>query len=204
MAETPNYYDLLEVERNADSKTIHRVYRLLALRYHPDNPNTGDVERFLLLTEAFRVLGDDANRREYDRQFEEIATKDACAEPAPLPIFMSPEFTEGLESEAKLRLGLLSLLYVKRRANPNSSSCSVLELENMMAIPREHMQFALWYLKQKKYALQDDRSSYYITSEGVDHVEEQLQRDNIVEKILKTTQNNSLMRRNGATPVPAG
>ena len=34
-----DFYELLEVERTADDKTIKSAYRRLAMRYHPDkNP----------------------------------------------------------------------------------------------------------------------------------------------------------------------
>ena len=32
-----DYYEVLQVSRNADFETIERVFRLLAKRYHPDN-----------------------------------------------------------------------------------------------------------------------------------------------------------------------
>jgi len=43
---------------NADPETIHRVYRIMAARFHPDNPTTGSLERFLLLREAYQTLSD--------------------------------------------------------------------------------------------------------------------------------------------------
>lgn len=196
----PDYYALLEVERNADIKTISRVYRLLALRYHPDNPQTGDVELFLLLSDAYKILSDPASRADYDKQFEDVVVSDSdSAGPAPLPVFLSREFTEGLEAESKMRLGIMSLLYLKRRSDPDKSSVSLLELENMMAIPREHLRFALWYLKQKKFVLQDDRSSFMVSAEGVEHLEGQMSKETIVEKILQSQPSNSLIRLKNGT-----
>src|SRR5712691_10118910 len=68
MPETPalDYYELLQISPNADLDTIHRVYRLLAQRFHPDNQATGDDEQFRLLTEAYHVLGDPERRAGYD------------------------------------------------------------------------------------------------------------------------------------------
>ena len=40
----PDYYEFLQISPNAEPETIHRVYRFLAGRYHPDNPDTGDPE----------------------------------------------------------------------------------------------------------------------------------------------------------------
>ena len=37
-----DYYEVLQVSPNADLDTIHRVYRLLAQRFHPDNRESGN------------------------------------------------------------------------------------------------------------------------------------------------------------------
>ena len=39
---TLDYYEFLQISPHADYETIHRVYRYLASRFHPDNPDTGD------------------------------------------------------------------------------------------------------------------------------------------------------------------
>ena len=57
---------------------------------------------------------------------------------------------------------------------PDLSALSMLDLENLMAFPREHLQFAIWYLRGRRYITQDDRSSFVITAEGVDYLETQL------------------------------
>ena len=62
--EMPDYYEFLQISPSAEADTIHRVYRFLATRFHPDNQETGDTERFFLLTQAYEVLSDpDAPRR---------------------------------------------------------------------------------------------------------------------------------------------
>jgi len=176
-----NYYDLLQINPRAEIETIERVYRIMAARYHPDNQQTGNAERFRLLTDAYQVLRDPAKRREYDRQFE--------INPAgPLPIFLGKEFTEGIDAEAKIRIGVLCLLYSKRRANPDFAALSLLDMENIMAFPRERLLFALWYLRAKRYVLQDDRSSFIISAEGVDFLESQLPTNQILYKIFRDTE----------------
>jgi len=37
-----DYYEVLQISPNAHVETIHRVYRLLAQHFHPDNKDTGD------------------------------------------------------------------------------------------------------------------------------------------------------------------
>ncbi|HEY3739311.1 MAG TPA: J domain-containing protein, partial [Bryobacteraceae bacterium] len=61
-----DYYELLQLNQKADPDTIHRVYRILAQRYHPDNSETGDVQMFRRLLEAYAVLTDPEKRAVYD------------------------------------------------------------------------------------------------------------------------------------------
>lgn len=64
-----DYYELLQVERTADDKTIKSSYRKLAMQYHPDR-NPGDAEaesRFKAITEAYDCLKDPQKRAAYDR-----------------------------------------------------------------------------------------------------------------------------------------
>ena len=176
-----NYYDLLQIHPHADVEAIERVYRILSARYHPANKLTGDPERYRLLTEAYEVLRDPAKRREYDRQFEMGPGK-------PLEIFLGTEFVDGIDAEAKIRIGVLCLLYSKRRANPDYAALSLLDMENIMAFPRERLLFALWYLRSKRYLLQDDRSSFIISAEGVDYLESQLPTNQILYKIFRASE----------------
>ena len=178
---TVNYYDLLQISPQAETETIERVYRLLAARYHPDNQETGDTERFRLIQEACEILRDPSKRKEYDREFQANAAK-------PLPIFLGKEFTDGIDAEAKIRIGVLCLLYSKRRANPDFAALSLLDMENIMAFPRERLLFALWYLRAKRYVLQDDRSSFIISAEGVDYLESQLPTNQILHKIFRASE----------------
>lgn len=64
-----DYYELLELGRDADAAAIKQSYRKLALRYHPDR-NPGDAEaeeRFKAINEAYAVLSDPERRARYDR-----------------------------------------------------------------------------------------------------------------------------------------
>ena len=61
-SELTDYYELLQISPNAEPETIHRVYRLLAQRFHPDNRDTGNTERFHQLSEAYQVLSDPERR----------------------------------------------------------------------------------------------------------------------------------------------
>src|ERR1700732_2137841 len=141
-AATINYYDLLQINPRAEPETIERVYRIMAARYHPDNQQSGDPDRFRVLTEAYEVLSNPRSRGEYDLKFEGRA-------PTPRPLFLGREFTDGIDAESKIRIGVLCLLYSKRRANPDFAALSLLDMENIMSFPRERLLFALWYLRAK-------------------------------------------------------
>ncbi len=64
-----DYYELLEVERTADDKTIKTSYRRLAMQCHPDrNPGCADSEaKFKAISEAYDCLKDPQKRAAYDR-----------------------------------------------------------------------------------------------------------------------------------------
>ncbi len=64
-----DYYEVLNVARDAGAEQIKRAYRKLAMKYHPDR-NPGDAEaerRFKEATEAYDVLSDGQRRQLYDR-----------------------------------------------------------------------------------------------------------------------------------------
>lgn len=63
-----DYYEVLEVPRNASEADIKSAYRRLARTHHPDlNPgNRQAEERFKRINEAYEVLGNPTNRRKYD------------------------------------------------------------------------------------------------------------------------------------------
>ena len=64
-----DYYEVLGVPRNASIGEIKKVYRKLALKYHPDrNPgNKQAEEKFKEATEAYEVLSDSKKRATYDQ-----------------------------------------------------------------------------------------------------------------------------------------
>jgi molecular chaperone DnaJ len=64
-----DYYELLEVERTADEKTLKSSYRRIAMECHPDrNPGCDKSEaKFKAISEAYDILKDPQKRAAYDR-----------------------------------------------------------------------------------------------------------------------------------------
>ncbi|CAD7015444.1 unnamed protein product [Ceratitis capitata] len=62
-----NFYQVLNVSRDATDSEIKRAYKRLALQLHPDkNQAPGAAEAFKLLANAVSVLTDERRRKEYD------------------------------------------------------------------------------------------------------------------------------------------
>ncbi|MCY4331243.1 MAG: molecular chaperone DnaJ [Cyanobacteria bacterium MAG CAR1_bin_15] len=73
-----DYYDLLNVSRDANPETLKRAYRRLARQYHPDvNKEPGAEERFKEIGRAYEVLSDPEKRSRYD-QFGEAGVGGAA------------------------------------------------------------------------------------------------------------------------------
>ncbi len=182
-----DYYELMQISPNAEPETIQRVFKLLASRYHPDNPQTGDLEKFLLLRQAHEVLSHPDKKATYDLQRESHKLK-------PLSVFSMQDFAVGVDGESNRRLGILCLLYHNRRNMPDLAGLSLLDLETLMAFPREHLMFTLWYLVEKNFIRRDERSSYVITAEGVDYVESNLSSNQVLYKLLKAAESGGAER----------
>jgi DnaJ-class molecular chaperone len=69
-------YETLEVSEGASKETIHAAYKSLAKRFHPDVASTpAAASRMALITEAYSVLSNDEQRKQYDGQLKEIREK---------------------------------------------------------------------------------------------------------------------------------
>jgi len=61
-----NCYIVLGVENNASKKDIKKAYRAMSKKYHPDNSDTGDIDKFKNISVAYSILSDDKKRTLYD------------------------------------------------------------------------------------------------------------------------------------------
>jgi curved DNA-binding protein CbpA len=164
-----DYYEILEISPNANSGTIERVFRHLAQRYHPDNQDTGDRLRFNEIVEAHDTLKDPVKRAQYDIQHKNhsgIRWK----------LTAEASDSKGIERDVDIQNKLLALLYVKRRQNISDPGIGNLELERLLGCPAEHLEFNIWYLKEKGWIARTESGMLAITVEGVDHANSEHQR----------------------------
>lgn len=159
-----DHYDVLQVSSNADPETIHRVYRMLAQRFHPDNSDSGSEELFKRLLQAYNVLSDPEQRAGFDARYQ-------SEQRVRWKIFSQPRAAQGRNSERRQRQGILSALYTQRVNEPSSPSMTMREFEELLGCPREHLEFSLWYLKEKGWISRTDNGRYQINADGVEQAE---------------------------------
>ena len=176
--EIPDYYELLEISPQATQETIHRVYRFMAARYHPDIVGTGNLEKFTELTSAYKVLSDPDRRSEYNAQ---RATRQPTIRN---PMSSTVDFMDQVEGDLNRRLAVLAILYYRRRMYPNSPEVSLREIERRMGFPRDYLDFTTWYLAKKRYITRADNSDFTLTVEGVDFIETQRATVPVLDKLL--------------------
>jgi len=179
--ENPNgfndYYEILQLSPNADTDTISRVYRILVKRYHPDNRETGNERKFNDVVQAYRVLSDPEKRAAYDVQYDENRG-------SVLKIFEEASASDSFEGDRRIFSGVLSLLYVARRRDPERGGMGVIQLERLLGCPAEHLEFHIWYLSEKNWIARQNNGQFAITVSGIDRMIEEdalvLRRDRMI------------------------
>ena len=65
-----NYYEILEINKNASNEIIEKAYRTLVKKYHPDgwpqHQSYWAEDKLKEITEAYQVLSNENLRQEYD------------------------------------------------------------------------------------------------------------------------------------------
>src|SRR5260221_2412500 len=154
-------YEILEISPNANSGSLERMFRYLAQRYRPDNPDTGDRLRFDLVLEANATLKDPAKRAQYDIHYKQHSgLRSKLAEEA--------GDSKGIDRDVEIQEKLLSIFYTKRRQNINDPGVADFELERLLDCPAEYLEFHLWYLKAKGWIGRTDNGMLAIPIEGID------------------------------------
>jgi curved DNA-binding protein len=160
-----DYYDLLLISPDADKEIIERVFRVMAKRYHPDNANTSDRDKFDLISEAHETLSDPGKRAAYDAGYDEHKT-------VQWQKYYQSTTTDGIEDETQIRFGILSALYQERKHNPSEPGVGQWQLEKLMGWPEKVLAFHIWYLRGKNWIERmEDDGTLAITPDGVDTFE---------------------------------
>ena len=172
-----DYYETLQLNPNADEETINRVFRILVKRYHPDNRDSGNTKKFNEVMDAYRILSDPEKRAAYDVKYDQNRA-------SVLKLFDEASASDSFDSDRRVCEGILSLLYVSRRRDPDRGGVGVIQMERLLGCPSQHLEFPLWYLRQKSWVERLENGLIAITAAGVDKVIEQnnivLRRDRLI------------------------
>ncbi|MEP7201044.1 MAG: DnaJ domain-containing protein [Ilumatobacteraceae bacterium] len=85
------HYEVLGIDRTASTSQVRAAFRRQARAHHPDTSRSGSAESLTPVNEAWRVLGDPALRRAYDRSLDAPDQPSSAPEsgpewsPAPVP-----------------------------------------------------------------------------------------------------------------------
>ena len=159
----PDYYEILQISPRADAETIDRVFRHLARRYHPDNQESGNAEKFSELVDAHTVLSDPAQRAAFDVQYDRVRE-------TRWRVFNQESAVNEIAADQRLRVAILSLLYVARRNNYMEPGVGIMELEKILDAADNVLQFQLWYLRESGFVDRLTTGHFAITAPGVDHL----------------------------------
>lgn len=159
-----NYYEVMQLSPRADQETVDRVFRHLAKRYHPDNADSGDAERFAELMSAYRVLSNSEQRAEYDRSVG-LAQETT----------VGPSVGQGVGStellaDSRTRTGILSLLYQKRRNFSHEPGMGAMQLERILSCSEALMNFHMWYLRESGLIQRLENGHFAITAAGLNRI----------------------------------
>lgn len=128
-----NYYEILEVDKNASEEVIEKAYKTLAKKYHPDLQNNNKSQnKMQQINEAYEILSNDFKRREYD---EKLKRQTVSVE----------EYNKIIRENNKLRQDLQQATSINSKANLNQM---------------DSMQFARRYYNQIKKASGQPQMQY--------------------------------------------
>jgi hypothetical protein len=193
-----SYYELLQVDREAHPTIIRYAYRFLAAMYHPDNGESGDAEKFRIITEAWRTLSDEGKRAAYDMSLGAKEAKPAAGQGGGGPSGAPSQFGKdsmpkipktGLSwNEIELRLAILQILLGQRKKRPQTGGATAKMMMDILSIDNvAEIEFALWYLRETNLIEMGERM-FMISWRGVDYIVDQLSRTQMLDGGSKTEQ----------------
>jgi len=171
------HYVILQVDPDAHPTIIRYAYRFLAAMYHPDNAESGDAEKFRIISDAWRVLSDPGKRAAYDGSLGVKHAQDQKAQSGAGSTPNNPNVPKYSLSwtEVELRLAVLQVLMEARRKRPQTGGASAKMLMDCLNTSMGDMEYVLWYLREKGYLMRTEMA-FMITVMGVDYLVDQLSR----------------------------
>ena len=109
------------------------------------------------------MLSDPAQRAAYDAQYDHLKG-------VQWNLYEHGAAIGVQEQDRRIFHGILSLLYVARRRDPRAGGLGEVHLEHMLGVPREHLEFPIWYLRQRGWVEVLNNGQLAITVEGIDKV----------------------------------
>lgn len=197
-----DYYELLQVDRNSHVTIIRYAYRFLAAMYHPDNVETGNADKFRIISEAWRTLSDEGKRAAYDltlgikdqNRAEQAKTQGSA------PQFGRESLPQNVKTmltwdEIELRVAVLQVLLEARRTRPATGGADGKMLMDCLRIDNvSTVEFALWYLREKGFIETGERN-FMITADGIDYLVQELSKTQILDGAKATEEKtNALMQ----------
>ena len=153
-----DHYEVLQSSPNATMKTLESLFVHLTKLYHPEVPESGDQERFMQITTAFKTLRQPESRKAYDIEHAASGTR-----------HQSANNSLSIAHDANQRFELLKLFYARRREDmkaPGLGSGGI----KIIGSPNE-LEFHLWYLVEKGWLKRQDGGRLAITADGIDKLE---------------------------------
>ncbi|MEI6541135.1 MAG: DnaJ domain-containing protein [Planctomycetota bacterium] len=178
-----DYYKIMGVKPDITPENLGRRFHRLAKRYHPDNPQTGNRERFDLLVEAHNLLKDYAKHSQYDILYKQVVGTTQA-----YPSDGTGGDTVGQDVDIQSKL--LSVFYNRRRHSIRDPGVPEFELERIFGCKVENLEFHLWYLKAKRWIERLENGMFSITVEGIDHVNSEHYRKTTTMLLMDRSQDN--------------
>ena len=124
---------------------------------------TGNAERFSEIVDAYELLSSSAKRAQYDLNYERVRE-------SRWRLFNQEAMANDVSMDSRLRLAIMSILYIVRRNNPSEPGVGSMELERLLECPEPVIRFHCWYLKENNWIARLDTGYMAITAHGVDRL----------------------------------
>ena len=162
-----DYYSQLQVDYGCDERRLELAYHYYAKLYHPDSGETGNVEKFSEVIQAYKVLRDPEARAAFDERYiaeKGLPPQGDCAEETG-----TIDRRDALD-DAEAHRRILLQLYKRRRECSDDPGIPGWVLEEDLGCSQNHFEFLTWYLKAKGLVEITGQGTLAITIEGVDQV----------------------------------